>query len=88
MLPYNNRGNAFAKLGWKEEAIKDYTKAIELNPEYALAYNNRGKALEDLGERAEAIKDYTKAIELDPQYISKLAPIIKQLSFSKEEVKL
>ena len=26
----------------KEEAIKDYTKAIEINPQYAKAYFGRG----------------------------------------------
>ena len=26
------------------EAIKDYDKAIELDPNYAMAYNNRGAA--------------------------------------------
>ena len=25
-----------------EEAINDYSKAVEINPEYAIAYNNRG----------------------------------------------
>ena len=25
-----------------EEAIKDFTKAIEINPQYADAYNDRG----------------------------------------------
>ena len=29
-------------LGRKKDAIKDYTKAIEINPEDADAYNNRG----------------------------------------------
>ena len=29
-------------LGRKEEAIKDYTRAIEINPKQDLAYYNRG----------------------------------------------
>ncbi len=51
-----------------EEAMKDYDKAIELNPQYAEAYNNRGIAKAELGRNEEAMKDYDKAIELNPQY--------------------
>ncbi|WP_313894346.1 tetratricopeptide repeat protein, partial [Psychrobacillus sp.] len=44
------------------------TKAIEINPEYALAYNNRGSAYGNLGKYEEAVADYTKAIEISPEY--------------------
>ena len=50
------------------EAIKDHDKAIELDPNYAMAYNNRGVAKADLKQYFEAIKDHDKAIELDPNY--------------------
>ena len=49
-----------------KEAIKDYTKAIELTPNYTNAYGNRGSAKDELGQYQEAIKDYDKAIELEP----------------------
>ena len=32
-----------------EEAIKDYTKALEIEPENSTAYHNRGSLLERLG---------------------------------------
>ncbi len=48
-------------------AIQDYTKAIELNPRYALAYHWRGNAKFSLKDYRGAIQDYTKAIELDPK---------------------
>ena len=35
-------GIAFKKLGIFEEAIKDYSTAININPSDAIAYNNRG----------------------------------------------
>ena len=35
-------GNILSQLGRKEEAIIDYTKAIEINVYYADAYTNRG----------------------------------------------
>ncbi|MBW5398273.1 tetratricopeptide repeat protein, partial [Brachyspira pilosicoli] len=51
-----------------EEAIKDYDKAIELNPNNGAFYNNRGVSKENLEEYNEALKDYKKALELDPNY--------------------
>lgn len=49
-----------------DKQIELYTKAIELNPNYAEAYNNRGVAYYDKGEFNKAIEDYNKAIELNP----------------------
>ncbi|MEI6687473.1 MAG: tetratricopeptide repeat protein, partial [Planctomycetota bacterium] len=56
------------------EAIADYTKAIELNPNLATAYYNRGIVLKSLGKTEAAIADFTKAREPIwskplPQYI-------------------
>jgi len=50
-----------------QQAIKDYDKAIELDPKYAAAYNNRGISYGLLGNHKQAIKDFDKAIELDPK---------------------
>ena len=55
-------------LGKYEEAIKDYDKAIELDPDYSDAYNNRGLAKYYLDKYGEAIKDFNKVIELTPNY--------------------
>ena len=63
-----NRGNAKAELKRYSEAIADYDKAIELDPNFALAYMNRGKAKAELKQYSEAIADYDKAIELDPNF--------------------
>jgi tetratricopeptide (TPR) repeat protein len=55
-------------LNEKEEwdlAIKDYTKAIELDKKFKDAYLDRGEAREELGESDLAIDDYTIAIALD-----------------------
>ena len=45
-------------------AIADFTKAIEINPNYAIAYYNRGFLKNDLKDYNGAIADYTKAIEI------------------------
>ena len=54
--------------GEYDSAIVDYTKAIELNPDYAEAYNNRGVAYHLKKEYDSAIIDFSKAIELNPDY--------------------
>src|SRR5277367_1019324 len=64
---YYNRGNVRGKQGDFSGAIADFTKAIELNPTFALAYTYRGNARSHSGDPDGAIADSTKAIELDPK---------------------
>ncbi len=49
-----------------KEAIREYSAAIALKPDYAVAYYNRGHAYEYLGEHQQAIADFDKAIALKP----------------------
>jgi len=65
---YFYRGLDLQDNGLHDEAIKEYTKSIELNPNNALAYYHRGIAYDELGEYEEVIADYTKAIEIDPDF--------------------
>ena len=65
---YNNRGIDYGEKGEHDLAIKDFTKAIELKPDYAIAYNNRGAVYRDKGEHDQAIEDCSKAIQLKPDY--------------------
>jgi tetratricopeptide (TPR) repeat protein len=62
------RGNGHFDKGEFEAAVADYTKAIEIEPDYSDAYNNRGLTYSDRGDKDRAIADYTKAIELKPDY--------------------
>lgn len=65
---YNNRGCEYDDKGDYSKAIADYTKAIQLKPDYAEAYNNRGNSYSDIEEIDKAIEDYSKAIEVNPDY--------------------
>jgi tetratricopeptide (TPR) repeat protein len=58
------------KAGDNYKAIEDYNKAIEIDPNYALAYTNRGFSKHNLKDFNGAIEDHDKAIELDPEIIN------------------
>lgn len=64
-VAYNNRGEAYSQSGLHDLAIKDYNKALELDPLHVSSYNNRADALIARGETNLAIKDYDKSIELN-----------------------
>ena len=68
---YFDRGIAKYNLHDNRGAIVDYTKAIEINPEYAEAYHNRGIAKDFLKDYRGAIADYTMVIEIDPDNAAK-----------------
>ena len=53
-----------------KKAIKDYKKAIKIDPVNINAYINRGNAYFAKQSYPQAIADYTRAIKIDPQYSS------------------
>ena len=65
---YYSQGLVHSKNGELDKAIKNYTKAIALKPDYAEAYYNRGIAYRLKGDYERAIADYTRTIELKPDY--------------------
>ena len=62
-----SKGCEYSKNGNYDQAISEYTKAIEINPNYEQAYGNRGGSYANHGNLPKAISDYTKAIELNPK---------------------
>ena len=62
------KGAEFVGNGEYEKGIECYTKAIEIDPDYAYYYYIRGWVYKLLERYDEAISDYTKAIELEPDF--------------------
>ena len=77
---YLNRGNVFFIRDAYDDAIAQYTKALEAEMvEYQVAYLNRGMAHEILGHFDAAEADYRQALALAPEWglaISKLARVL------------
>ena len=63
---YNSRGIAYGQKGQYDQAISNFNRAIELNPNDNKAYNNRGIVYRLKGEHDQAISDFNKAIEISP----------------------
>ncbi|MDX2077128.1 MAG: tetratricopeptide repeat protein [bacterium] len=64
---YFERGTQHIHAGRYDDAIRDYTETVRLNPQYANAYVNRGVAYADKNDYDRAIADYNEAIRLNPQ---------------------
>ena len=76
-IPYFYRGAANHALGNLDEAILDYTKALEFNDKMIDAYYNRAKILLERKDIKNpdinrAVNDLEKALELDSNFIDAL----------------
>ena len=60
------RGVENEKSGKDQEAISDFTRAIELDPNNKYAFNSRALTKSKSGDTKGAIEDYTKGLEIDP----------------------
>ena len=67
-VEFNRLGSADRQHGNIDLAIADFTKAIELDPQYAVAYSNRGNAKRLKGDLDGSLADFDKAIELKPDF--------------------
>ena len=63
-MAYYNRGNAKTDLNDYYGSISDYTKAIEINPNYKSAFKNRGLSKKKIGDMKGACSDWRKASSL------------------------
>src|ERR1700722_14450031 len=64
---HNNRGAIFLHAGRIDQAIDDFSAAIALRPDAAMAYGNRGEAYRLRHDYDKAMADEEVAIRLDPK---------------------
>ena len=64
IVNYYNQGSIHLKKNQYDQAILDYTRAIEISPGFAAAYYNRALAYYDKGEYEKAWQDVFKAESL------------------------
>ena len=53
------RGSAFLKTERYADAVSDFSRAIEIDPEYARAYHLKGVAREYIGDNDGALDDFS-----------------------------
>jgi tetratricopeptide (TPR) repeat protein len=70
---YANRGLAFTSIGKWDDAINDFNKVIELDPNYGWGYIDRGVAYQNTNQWDRSIGDFSKAIEIDPDNLDAYA---------------
>ncbi len=76
---YLARADFLKSLGFYEESLWDYTKALELDLANVRALGGRGFVYARLGRRAEAIQDYTEAAKLTPRDLNVTASLAELL---------
>jgi Tfp pilus assembly protein PilF len=65
--PHNNLGVALADQGYHEEAIRQYQKALEIDPLYQDPVANIGLSLAEQGKIKASITQFLKALEINPK---------------------
>jgi protein O-mannosyl-transferase len=67
-MGYNNLGNALFQKGQVDEALKQFQKALEINPKYVEARGNLAAALFQKGQVDDAVAQYKRTLEISPNY--------------------
>jgi tetratricopeptide (TPR) repeat protein len=58
-----NRGTGYRRAGDTDKAISDFTKVLQLKPDFVRAYEARGMAHADSGDREAAMADLDEAVK-------------------------
>jgi len=67
-VAYLNRANLYAGKSELDQAVADYTRALQIESRYVLAYYSRGNAYAKRGRYEEAIADYDALLAINPLY--------------------
>lgn len=63
-IAYLNRGEYRYKNGLADMAIEDFSRCIEINPDYLLAYINRGFIYQERNNKEKALQDYNHYLDI------------------------
>ena len=61
-----DRGIVYYKKGCYDQAIENFSAALEIEPYYLLALSSRGDAYAKKGEYDRAVADWTAVLEIEP----------------------
>ena len=78
--PYNNRGYAYANLGYFERAFIDFKKSAELDSKNSYLYKFRGLTYHMMGKEIEAKIDLEKAIEMNEDFKDELKTKMEEIN--------
>ena len=82
---YTNRGTAWYRKGQLDNAIVDFSEAIQRDPNNIIAYRNRGLSWHRKRQFDSAIVDFSEVIRLDPNspsgYTDRSASLISKGEF-------
>lgn len=70
---FNELGIELRKNGMFKEAVRNYSKAIEIDADDEALYYNVARAYKDWGNKEEATKNIRKALELKPDFKEAMA---------------
>jgi putative GTP pyrophosphokinase len=65
-LVYNHRGMAYFSLGNYRQAVKDFTQAINFDPDSDRSYANRGLCFRIMKRFDQSLDDFSEALRIDP----------------------
>lgn len=63
---HNNLGDVYGRHGDKQAALREFSRAIELKPNYADGYHNLGNTYRELGQLDKAMEAYAMAAKINP----------------------
>ena len=80
--------NSLRDSGKLDDAVKNYKRAIELNPNHTIAHNDLGVLLIHLGKTNEAINNFRKTINISPRNTKAYLNLSYSITFSSGDLEI